>query len=112
MQIRGWNQPNPSRNESVGVIEGGGNIVVEGVTVESMGDLGTVDISADRLVIWSTTADKIGLSGETVQDDRIPLELYAEGNIVFRAVEAASAPPVPPALAPALPLPIPVTGIV
>ncbi len=89
MQIRGWHQPDPARNESVAVIESGVNVVVEvaGVTIKGFGDLGTIDISADRLVIWTTSNDKLGLSGETEQDDRTPLEFYAEGNIEFRQGE-------------------------
>ncbi len=87
MQIRGWQQPDPNRNESVAVIESGVNVVVEGVTVKGLGDLGTIDISADRLVIWTTSNDKVGLTGETEQDDRTPLEFYAEGNIEFRQGE-------------------------
>jgi hypothetical protein len=87
MQVRGWQQPDPSRNESIAVIESGVNVVVEGLTANGLGDLGTIDISADRLVIWTTSNNKLGLSGETEQDDRTPLEFYAEGNIEFRQGE-------------------------
>ena len=87
MQARGWQQPDPARNESIAVIESGVNLVVEGVVTSELGDLGTIDISADRLVIWTASDNKFSLGGETEQDDRIPLEFYAEGNIVFRQGE-------------------------
>jgi hypothetical protein len=87
MQFQGWRQPDPNRNQSIAVVESGVTVVVEGLSVAGLGDLGTIDISADRLVIWSSSTDKPDLGGLTVQDERVPLELYAEGNIVFREGE-------------------------
>jgi hypothetical protein len=87
MQFRGWKQPDPARNESVAIIESGVNVVVEGVSLQGTGDLGTIDISADRLVIWTSSSDKPDLGGESSQDNRVPLEFYAEGNIEFRQGE-------------------------
>ena len=72
----------------IGVINGGVNMVID---VE--GPLGSIDISTDRMVIWTinplnNSQDPSDLfSGNSVVDDRTPLEIYMEGNIVFRQGE-------------------------
>ena len=83
MQFQGWRQPDPNVNQSIAIFDLGVNVVVEGLSINGMGDLGTIDISADRLVIWTTSSDKPDLSGQTSQDERVPLEFYLEGNVVF-----------------------------
>lgn len=87
MQFDGWRQPDPNSNQSVGIVNSGVNVIVEGVSLEGAGDIGTIDISADRLVMWTTSTDKFDFSGQTPQDERVPLEFYLEGNIVFRQGE-------------------------
>jgi hypothetical protein len=71
--------------ESVAIISGGVNVVVQGVSVTGMpaafGPLGDLDIETDRAVIWGI--DQGALSG-TAQQGNLPLEIYMEGNIVFR----------------------------
>ena len=67
---------------SVTVIRGGVNLFTRDA---QRGDL---DISADNAVIWrgldkEGEAATVGPGGELVQDDRKPLEVYLEGNIVF-----------------------------
>ncbi len=75
--------------EQVTVITQGVNIVVDGVPgVQGFDTLGpqsgTVDISADQVVIW-TQADASGkFSPEMFQDANAPLQLYLEGNIEIR----------------------------
>ena len=87
-QFQGWQQPDPNtQSNPIAVIDSGVNVVVEGVSVKGIGDLGTIDISADRLVIWTSSTEKPDLSGQTSQDERMPLEFYAEGNVVFRQGE-------------------------
>ncbi len=75
------------QGENALVISGGVNVVVQGLTVEGLpeafGPLGNVDLETDRAVIWTRGVDTTGLSELTQQGDR-PLEIYMEGNIVFR----------------------------
>ena len=57
------------------------------------GPLGSIDISTDRMVIWTinplnNTQEPPDLfSGKSFMDGRIPLEIYMEGNIIFRQGE-------------------------
>jgi hypothetical protein len=77
----------PPEGGNVIVISGGVNVVVEGLSVEGLptqlGPIGTVDIETDRAVIWTSDLGTGGLGQVTQQSDR-PLEIYMEGNIVFR----------------------------
>ncbi|MEZ6116567.1 MAG: hypothetical protein R3C28_08330 [Pirellulaceae bacterium] len=73
--------------ERIAVIDSGVNIVINNVSGFS-----AVEISTDRLVVW-TTEDAMGglqLDGGddgSVQPADVPLELYMEGNIVFQEGE-------------------------
>ncbi len=71
--------PNPATQDWIAVIPSGVNLIVDGV-----GQVGTLDISADRLVLWTKSADEPDLSGESLQGEQTPLEIYLEGNVVFR----------------------------
>jgi hypothetical protein len=75
------------QGENVLVISGGVNVVVQGLSVqglpEAFGPLGNVDIETDRAVIW-TRGVNTGQLGELTQQGDLPLEIYMEGNIVFR----------------------------
>lgn len=71
--------PNPAGNEWVAVITSGVNLIVDGLD-----DVGALDVSADRIVIWTAGIDQPDLSGQTLQGREVPLEIYMEGNIVFR----------------------------
>ena len=71
---------------------GGVNIVIQGLAVPNvpatLGPLGDIDIEADRVVIWGLDSGTGGLGQPaaqpvTQQSDQ-PLEIYMEGNIVFR----------------------------
>ncbi|MFZ5829200.1 MAG: organic solvent tolerance protein OstA [Planctomycetota bacterium] len=73
--------PDPNSNQWIAVITSGVNLLIDGVP-----GYGTLDISADRIVIWTTGQEESDLS-EIRQDQRVPLELYMEGNIVFRQGE-------------------------
>lgn len=74
--------PDPQRNESVAVITGGINLIIDGLD-----DGGTVDILADRMVIWSGGTDLLDLTGTRPQATDMPIEIYMEGNLVFRQGE-------------------------
>ncbi len=73
------------QGEQVVVVSGGINVVVKGLSVEGapemLGPLGDVDLEADRVVIWGIDASSLG--GAKQPGDK-PLEIYMEGNIVFR----------------------------
>jgi hypothetical protein len=75
-----------ANGEPVVVVSGGVNVIVQGLSSDSLpqtlGPLGDIDIEADRIVIWGIDANS-GLSGAT-QPAGDKLEVYMEGNIVFR----------------------------
>jgi hypothetical protein len=81
--------PSPAGNEWIAVITSGVNLVVDGVD-----PAGPLDISADRLVIWTQGQGQPDLGGGASQGADVPLELYMEGNVIFRqgqrVVEAVS----------------------
>ncbi|MBN1589210.1 MAG: organic solvent tolerance protein OstA [Pirellulales bacterium] len=69
----------PNSDQWTAVFNYGVNVLVEGVS-----DMGVLDISADRVVIWTEGLDKFDVSGGQPQSKDIPLEFYLEGNIEFR----------------------------
>jgi len=71
--------PSPQGGQWIGVIDAGINLIVE-----EPGPWGAIDISADRVVIWYTGDEAPNLTGEQSTPPEWPLELYLEGNIVFR----------------------------
>lgn len=71
--------PAPQGGQWIGVIDAGINLIVE-----ESGPWGTIDVSADRVVIWFTGDEAPNLNGEHTTPQQWPLELYLEGNIVFR----------------------------
>ncbi len=71
--------PSGRGDEWIVVVNSGVNLIVDG-----MADVGAIDISTDRLVIWTTGLEKAGAGGPMLQSDDTPLEVYLEGNIVFR----------------------------
>ncbi len=82
--------PDRQTNQWVAVIDGGVNVVIDGVMVDtSRGPLplGSLDISTDRLVLWTAGVEEPDLTGGKLQSQDVPLELYLEGNIVFRQDE-------------------------
>jgi hypothetical protein len=66
-------------NRAVAVVESGVNVIIDG-----MADVGSIDLSADRLVLWTVGVPQPGQAGETYQAGQTPLEVYMEGNIIFR----------------------------
>ncbi|MEI6241509.1 MAG: hypothetical protein WCR51_14065, partial [Planctomycetia bacterium] len=71
--------PSPAGGEWIAVITSGVNLVIDGVD-----PAGPLDISADRLVIWTRGQGQPDLDGSGAQSADTPLELYMEGNVVFR----------------------------
>jgi hypothetical protein len=81
-RIQGKWFPSPTSDEWVAVVDSGVNVIVEG-----MGALGKIDVSTDRLVMWTRGVEGFNLSGASFQRDEVPLEIYMEGNIVFRQAD-------------------------
>ncbi|NQU20391.1 MAG: hypothetical protein HQ567_03845, partial [Candidatus Nealsonbacteria bacterium] len=71
--------PDPHSDQWIAIVDSGVNMIVDGGK-----DVGSIDVSTDRLVIWTNGAEEPDLSGKTLQDEEIPLEIYMEGNIIFR----------------------------
>jgi hypothetical protein len=82
LQISGEKTPS---GETVGVVNGGLNVIIQGLTVEGLpdyfGPIGDIDIEMDRAVIWGIDIANLG---QAAQRADMPLEIYMEGNIVFR----------------------------
>ncbi|MEX0586417.1 MAG: hypothetical protein WD176_07225, partial [Pirellulales bacterium] len=66
-------------DESIAVISSGINLIIDGLAT-----VGTIDIATDRLVVWTTGIAGGELAAQTFQREDMPLEIYMEGNIVFR----------------------------
>ncbi len=66
----------PRGTGSMYIGTGGFNIIIDGLE-----GFGSVDISTDRFVVW--TGGSLA-TGETLQNPATPLEIYMEGNVVFR----------------------------
>jgi len=74
--------PSPGGNEYVAVVTSGVNLIIDGLP-----QFGSIDVSTDRLVLWTTSTQQPDLAGGHVQSDDQPLEIYLEGNVVFRQGE-------------------------
>jgi hypothetical protein len=80
--------PSPSGTEQIGVISAGVQIVIEGLMIENVPQLGAFDpgavtILTDRTVIWTNSAGADLAEGAAAAGDAM-WEFYLEGNIVFR----------------------------
>lgn len=84
---------NPQRNETIFVATQGVTVVIEGVLVENVPNVGTLDLGrieleADNLVAWTTYLPSLNIPGggpdNAAQGPTPPLEFYLEGNIIFR----------------------------
>ena len=73
-------ETNPKTKLSVAYIDGGGITVI----IDGMGPAGSIDISTDKLVVWSSEGAEPDLNGRQTQSATQPLEIYMEGNIIFR----------------------------
>ena len=65
--------------EQVTVLKGGINMIIDGVE-----RFGTIDLSADRMVIWTRPSRSEEFPREQVQTRDEPFQVYLEGNIVIR----------------------------
>ena len=72
--------------EQIAEISGGVNIIVDGFTTDVSGKqlpLGVIDLSADRVVIWTSATENLQANQFTQAQDT-PLQVYMEGNIEIR----------------------------
>jgi hypothetical protein len=78
------NPRNP--NEQIHIIPDGVQIRIDGLgrTVANVRIGETLDISADRVVIWSASDIQRYVQGQGEEPESMPLELYLEGDIIFR----------------------------
>ncbi|MEZ6052470.1 MAG: hypothetical protein R3B91_12440 [Planctomycetaceae bacterium] len=85
-EIRSWVSEQSVPAELITTIKRGVNIVIEGVPVNMGGvqQLGTIDLSADRAVIWTDPEHIRDLGGGADLDPNTPFQVYLEGNIVVR----------------------------
>jgi hypothetical protein len=82
-QLKTLASPHPG--EQVLLFDSGVNVQIDGLpNVAGLVEGGTLDIETDRIVLWTTDVDPANLGRETIQAHEMPLELYLEGNIVFR----------------------------
>ena len=71
-------QPNQTEQGTILMLDSGVNILIQGMT-----EVDTVNILADRIVLWSKK-DVRNLAQGKQQTGTVPVEIYLEGNIVFR----------------------------
>ena len=73
-------QPDPNGGETIAIAKNGIRVIIEGIETPVSESLDNVTIETDSMVLW--TPDPSTREGEDEQE--VPLELYLEGNIVFR----------------------------
>jgi len=84
-----WFRRDPQSDQWIAVIGQGVNVIIEGLTGVEVGplDVSTIDVSTDRLVIWTRGIGVPELNGQSPIPDDVPIEIYMEGNIVFREAD-------------------------
>ncbi len=77
---------NTTPPEQVVFINGGVTVLIdsEGAQPGRPSSLGTVDLSADRIVFWTDATSAENFGGELTQPQELPFQIYLEGNIVVR----------------------------
>jgi hypothetical protein len=84
-----WFPPNAQTNQGIVLINSGVNLIIDGLSVDvnHLGRIDAIDLSADRVVLWVRDSREPDLTGQNLQDQNVPVEIYMEGNIVFRQGE-------------------------
>ena len=83
-----WQQ-SPAGDQWVAVITSGVNLIVDGVEVEGLGNVGSIDVATDRLVIW-TAGLQPDLTGQTLQASDMPLEMMYRSARMAPLVDGAN----------------------
>lgn len=65
--------------EQISVLTGGINVLIDG-----LGQVGTVDLAADRMVIWTQATQSEQFQSNLEQSRETPFTVYLEGNIIIR----------------------------
>jgi hypothetical protein len=71
----------PGSQQQIAILKNGVNIIVDGLD-----QFDSVDVDTDNLIIWTEGALQITPDGQQQSKD-LPLEIYMEGNVVFRQGE-------------------------
>jgi len=76
-------------DKKIGIINGGVNIILSQEIKKQTGEVTNeiVDISTDNAVIWFTGLEYLNNDRENVQNSNFDLEIFLEGNIVFRQAD-------------------------
>ncbi|MCL2118482.1 MAG: hypothetical protein FWH27_08665 [Planctomycetaceae bacterium] len=75
----------PESNQTKWIFEQGINVVISGLQSQELMSGDTIDITADRAVAWTVCMqDRIKNIGGQINIADLDMELYIEGNIVFR----------------------------
>jgi lipopolysaccharide export system protein LptA len=84
--IESHRSENTTPPEQVVTISGGVNLLIDAAEQRPgvPSPIGTIDLSADRAVIWTDAAAMDNFTGEVVQPNEMPLQIYLEGHIVVR----------------------------
>src|SRR4029078_8735466 len=79
--IHGFKSEKSTPQEQIWVLNGGIRIVIDGLEVESLPEVGRVALAAYRMVIWTHPLDSGGFNadrGETFQSSDTPFTVYLE----------------------------------
>jgi hypothetical protein len=74
----------PERDEKIAIIGQGVRLMIEGVEDARLGGQGNIDVEADNVVIWAGGLQGANFNQPQLQQGDRPLEVYMQGNIVFR----------------------------
>ena len=75
---------NTTPPEQITILTGGVNVLVDGMVLGGVEGLGAIDLSADRVVIWTEATENGQFSADMLQRPEAAFQLYLEGNIVIR----------------------------
>ena len=78
VQLQAFTNPN-NPNERIVIVSSGVQLIVDGLV-----GFGSIDVAADRVVVWTQSQQDLDFGAGFQQDENVPLEIYLEGNIVFR----------------------------
>jgi len=69
------------------IINGGFTLLIEGIAQDGKQVADVIDISADNAVIWAPNLEELQNNKEQYQPGELDLEIYMEGDIIFREEE-------------------------
>lgn len=80
---------NTTPPEQITYITGGVNVLIDGFvsgnrSLDSLGLTGTIDLSADNVIIWTDAAGSEEVKSEMFQSPESQMQIYLEGNIEIR----------------------------